>query len=339
MVSAAPAATIARTMASVNSEQRRAFVALMAAMGLGACAAVQAPAGASPIPQQVAPGVYMLRGAAGEVDTQTLGRIGNAGFIVGDDGVVAIDTGTSYRHGQALLAAIASVTDRPVRLALVTHTRQEFLFGAAAFQDRGIPVQMHRLAARLMATRCETCLKTLVRVLGDEEMQGTRMFKPDAVFDSSFSTRLIGRPLRIHVFEHSSGPGDIAVMDERSRVLFAGGLLDWQRIPDIQDGRFPEWKAALAQLRELAPAAIVPGHGALAPPRAIEAELRYLAQLEARLAELLHADTALSQVADLATLSEFAGWDQAETIHRRNASIVFLRLERERLFRADNPPE
>ena len=44
-----------------------------------------------------------------------------------------------------------SVTDKPVRLALITHARQEFLFGAAAFRERGIPIHMHRETARLMA--------------------------------------------------------------------------------------------------------------------------------------------------------------------------------------------
>jgi hypothetical protein len=32
-------------------------------------------------------------------------------------------------------------------------------------------------------------------------------------------------------------------------------------------------------------------------------------------------------------LPEFTGWDQYDTIHRRNASIMYVRLERELLFR------
>ena len=41
-----------------------------------------------------------------------------------------------------------SVTDSRCALALITHTRQEFLFGAAAFRERGIPVAMHRRPRR-----------------------------------------------------------------------------------------------------------------------------------------------------------------------------------------------
>jgi glyoxylase-like metal-dependent hydrolase (beta-lactamase superfamily II) len=309
---------------------------LAAALALGGCAA--SPPSAAPTVEpaavQVAPGVYVMQGVPGELDETTLGRVGNAGFIVGESGVVAIDTGTSYRHGEALLRAIARVTSKPVKLAFITHTRQEFLFGAMAYRERGIPIHMHRAAAGLMAARCETCLKTLVRVLGDDEMRGTAMFKPDQEFDASHVVDAIGRPVRILYFGHSSGPGDIAVFDPGSGVLFAGGLIDHERIPDVQDSDFAGWKAALAEFRRLAPRRIVPGHGPAAGPEAIDTVELYLTRLEARLIELLESGAPLSEVADRTVLPRFERWDQYETIHRRNASVVFVRLEREQLLKS-----
>lgn len=306
-----------------------AFVALAAG-----CAAPTGPIEAqAPVALKVAEGVYMLPGRKGEVDTDTLGRIGNAGFIVGDSGVIAIDTGTSYRHGVALLKAIAQVTDKPVRLALVTHTRQEFLFGAAAYREQGIPIHMHRKAAQLMASRCETCLKTLKRVLGEEAMRGTVMFKPDQVFDEAPTLRLIGRPVRVLHYGHSSGPGDIAVLDTQSGVLFAGGLIDHLRIPDVQDSELPGWHQALSALRALPLRAIVPGHGPLAPAQSIPTVQRYLTQLEARVLESIRSGASLSDVPDSAVLPEFQDFDQYDIIHRRNASVLFVRMEREQMFK------
>ncbi|HSV59049.1 MAG TPA: MBL fold metallo-hydrolase, partial [Variovorax sp.] len=194
---------------------------------------------------ELRPGVYMVQGARGAVDAQTLGRVGNAGFIVGDAGVLAIDTGTSHRHGEALLAAIRSVTDRPIRLALITHAQKDFLFGATAFQAQGIPVMMHRGAADLMRSRCERCLAMLRQTLGEEEMRGSAVPVPDREFESSQPLDVIGRPLELLYFGRSSGPGDVAVFDPQSGVLFAGGLLDAQRIPDAQDGEIEGWLRAL----------------------------------------------------------------------------------------------
>ncbi|WP_130430682.1 MBL fold metallo-hydrolase [Rivibacter subsaxonicus] len=291
--------------------------------------AVEPPAAVT----RIAPGVYMLAGSGGEVEPANRGRIGNAGFIVGPQGVVAIDSGTSYRHGQALLAAIARTTDQPIKLLLLTQTKQEFLFGALAFQERGIPVRMHRLASRLMAARCETCLKNLKRTLGEEEMRGTAIVKPEQEFDESHGLELIGRPLQVIFLGHSSGPGDVALLDAESGVLFAGGLVENRRIPDLLDSDVAGWQKALVALGRQPVRQIVPGHGPVAAPAAIADNARYLGALQARLLELLGAGTALSEVADAATLPAFGDWDQVESTHRRNATILFVRLEREQLFK------
>jgi glyoxylase-like metal-dependent hydrolase (beta-lactamase superfamily II) len=281
----------------------------------------------------LADGVYLLQGSAGAADDKNLGRIGNAGFIVGDSGVIAIDTGTSHAHGQALLAAIRAVTDKPVKLALLTHTRPEFLFGGTAFREAGIPIRTHKAMARLMAARCETCLKTLRQSVGEAPMRGTAMYKPDQEFDAAHELELIGRAVRVLNYGHSSGPGDIAVLDVKSGVLFAGGMVDVRRVPDTQDSDLEGWKRALAALRELPVNTVVPGHGPAAPAAAIADVQTYLARLEARARELVAAGASLSSVPDASDLPAYESWDQYETIHRRNASIVFLRVEREAMFK------
>jgi glyoxylase-like metal-dependent hydrolase (beta-lactamase superfamily II) len=276
---------------------------------------------------QVAPGVYMVQGAAGEVDSNNLGRVGNTGFIVGDPGVVAIDTGTSYRHGLALLDLIHRVTAKPVVLVIITHARQEFLFGAAAYQEQGIPVHMHSKAAGLMRSRCERCLRTLQQVLGTDAMQATAMFKPDHEFEQSYTIQSIGRNIQVLYFGHTSGPGDVAVLDQQTGVLFAGGLLDNLRIPEVQDSDLAGWTRALRSLRELPIKSIVPGHGPVGSVAVIDGVERYLAKLQTRVRDLLQSGASLLDVPDAAKLPEFAHWDQYELVHRRNASILFVRFE------------
>ena len=281
----------------------------------------------------VAPGVYMVAGSGGAAEEKNQGRIGNAGFIVGERGVIAIDTGTSYAHGRELLALIREVTDQPVRVALITHTRPEFLFGAAAFRERGIPVRMHSRTARLMASRCETCLKTLRQTLGEEAMRGTEMYKADQEFEASHQLDLIGRPVKVLYFGHSSGPGDIAVLDVQTEVLYAGGLLDAQRIPDIQDSELPGWQQALRDLQGMNLSRVVPGHGAVSSASLIKTVQQYLTQLETRARALVEKGTSLLSVSEDGELPEFENWDQYDTIHRRNAAIAFLRFERDLMFK------
>jgi glyoxylase-like metal-dependent hydrolase (beta-lactamase superfamily II) len=312
-----------------------ACIVVLFAVALGGCASTASANNVLAVP--VAPGVYMLPGAVGAADPNNLGRIGNAGFIVGDGGVIAIDTGTSYAHGQTLLAAIMQVTDKPIKLALITHVRPEFLFGGAAFRERGIPIRMHVKSARLMAARCETCLKTLRQTVGDAPMQGTAMYKADQEFDdATHELALIGRAVRVLHFGHSSGPGDIAVQDVQSGVLFAGGLADSGRIPDIQDSELEGWKRALAALRALRPTTLVPGHGPAQPAgEAISAVETYLRQLEERVRSMVISGASLMNVGEAAELTAYERWDQYDTIHRRNASIAFLRIERELILKPE----
>lgn len=313
---------------AMSPGRRRLLGAAASAVALCACAG--GPTGGAPLrPQRLADGVWVLPGQPGVADAANLGRIGNAGFIVGPDGVVAIDTGTSRAHGEAILAAIRSVTDKPVRLALVTHTRPEFLFGGNAFQAVGIPVVMHSRTARLMASRCETCLKTLQLTVGAEHLRGTAMYKPDRQYEDSHEIAGLGRTVRVLYFGHSSGPGDIAVHDVASGVLFCGGLADVQRIPDIQDSDLPGWHRALGSLQALGARTVVPGHGAATGAQALADVERYLAQLESSARALVQRGVSLIDVGDAIALTQFSAWDQYDIIHRRNASIAYLRIERE----------
>lgn len=317
-------------MALLSRHRLLALGALIVSMACAAGSGTATTRGAF----EVAPGVFMLRGSGGEVAAENRGRIGNAGFIVGDRGVVVIDTGTSYRHGVALLDEVRRVTAQPVQLVVVTQARQEFLFGSAAFRERGIPIHMHRDAARLMAARCEGCLQTLRLTLGDKEMKGTAVIAPDVAFEAAeVVVADIGRPVRVLHFGHSSGPGDVVVLDERSGTLFAGGLLANGRVPDVQDADLDGWKRALLALRALPLRTIVPGHGPPAKLPLVDTVARYLASLRDRVAALLAAGAPLSEVPDAAALPAFEAWDQYAIIHRRNASIVFLRLERDQLLK------
>ena len=283
-------------------------------------------------PRELADGVWWTPGSGGQAEPANGGRIGNSGFVVGPEGVVAIDTGTSHAHGRQLLAAIRARSDRPIRLALVSHVRPEFVFGATAFREAGVPLAMHAQSARLMASRCETCLQQLQRTLGDAAMAGTRTWKPDRSFDGPTTLSETGRPLELLHFGHASGPGDIALWDPARQVLFAGGLVENGRVPDIQDGDLPGWQRALAALAALRPRAVVPAHGPAGNADAIAATAAYVAALAARAAALVEQGVSLIDVGEAAALPAFAGWDQYETLHRRNASIAYLRAERELLL-------
>jgi len=128
---------------------------------------------------RIAHNVYGFIGTGGTVTRENRGRVANAGFIVGPKGVVVVDTGISFRHGQQLKTAIRAITDKPVELVILTHAVREFVFGAGAFEEIGVSIAAHRETLDLMKARCAHCLEQLKEQLGTE-LDGTRLTQWEA---------------------------------------------------------------------------------------------------------------------------------------------------------------
>ena len=278
------------------------------------------------LPQKVADDVYAFIGETGEISSANRGFVGNSGFITGPSGVIVIDTGTSYRHGRRMLEAIAQITDKPVELVIVTHAVQEFLFGNAAFAERGIAILAHRETTKLIKARCEYCLQDLKSVLG-EELEGTRLVLPQRDIDATKTIDAGGRRLELIYLGWASTPGDLAVFDPDSGVLFAGGLVSIGRIPDIRDSDFEGWQRALRRLEGFKPARIVPGHGPVSGPGAIAQTAGYLDALDHSVKALYAESSSLMESVEKAVLPAYRDWPMYATTHRQNALHRYLQLE------------
>ena len=278
-------------------------------------------------PVRVAEDVYAFIGASEEASPANEGFTGNAGFIVGTDGIVVIDTGSSYRIGREMLAAMRRVSDKPVVLVVNTHALQEFLFGNAAFVRSGTSLLTHRRSAQLMRERCEHCLETLRRLLGERAMAGTRLVIPDRLVDDSQCLHVAGRELELLHFGWGATPGDLAVLDRRSGVVFAGGLASIGRVPDTRDGRLEGWIAALDALAMLPARQVIPGHGPVSAIAEVRHTRAYLVALDALVQRLYGDGLSLLEALDSSDLPAYRHWGAYATVHRRNVQQRYLELE------------
>ncbi|MCW5626421.1 MAG: MBL fold metallo-hydrolase [Burkholderiales bacterium] len=281
----------------------------------------------------VAPDVYVLPGHPGEVAPDNEGRVGNIGFVVGPTGVTVIDTGVSLAHGRALLAAIRRLTDRPVDAVIDTHAMQEFLFGNAAFDTPGTVFMTHARGAELMRARCEHCLQNLRQILGDATMAGTRLIVPTETVAGDTRLTSGGRAFDLLDPGWASTPGNLMVLDRTSGVLFAGGVVAVDRVPELRDADFDGWIRALEALPSLPVRTIVPGHGPVVAAARAGETLAYLRALDERVRALYHAGTGLLDTVEQADLPRFAGWAGYPALHRRNVLYRYLALEVEDLNR------
>lgn len=280
-----------------------------------------------PPPQQLALGVYAVVNQHAEPSPENHGGVGNQGILIGDKGVILVDTGTSVRYATELLAAVRRLTSKPIVLVINTHQHPAFIFGNGALALQGVPILAHRATAELIEQRCEKCLKNLNDILGTEEMQGTRVVAPTRIIEGPVILKVAGRRLDIVYYGHSSSPGAIGVIDRASGVLFAGGLVSIDRVPDTRDARIETWLRALQALKVRPVRIMVPGEGPVAPVARVDALERYLAALQSTVEKTYQQGASLGEAGARSELPEFKNWLAYHSAHNRNVEHLFLQLE------------
>jgi glyoxylase-like metal-dependent hydrolase (beta-lactamase superfamily II) len=305
--------------------------ALAIACALAAAARASAAAdGYGPL-QPVAPGVYVQRGADEAPSTANRGAVANSGVLVGASGVVVVNTGSSIEHGAALLAAAARLSERPVVLAIDTQASPDQVLGNSAFTLRGIPVLAHRDTDAFMREHCDACVADVKAKADTDALAATRVGWPTRLIDGSQTIDAGGRTLQIIYLGWTKQPGCVAVLDTASGVLFTGDMASFGVIPQTQLGQLANWIDALRELQTLAPAIVVPGHGAPGPAGQLGRMREYLqALLQQTRAAYLRGD-GLMQATEHLELAPFRGWALYEAHHRRNVHFAYLQIEEQDL--------
>jgi len=283
--------------------------------------------GGMPVPVAVAQGVYVMQGSGDAVAPANRGIVANNGFIVGASGVTVIDTGSSYRYGRALIEAIHKVTPLPIELVIITHQAAEFASGASAFRDQDVPILAHRRTAELIRERCAICLTKLRRTLGEEEMAGSRVTVPDRTVDGSTQIESGGRQLALLHFGPASTPGDLAVLDTSTGVLFAGGLVSVGRIPELRNENIPGWLDALQRLQVTDARIVVPGFGPLAEKQDVAQTGVYLRQLDAGVRRAYEAGVGLTEAMHSVQVPDFSRYKLYAVAQPQNVQRLYLQLE------------
>lgn len=205
--------------------------------------------------QQLAPGVF---GYISEFDP-------NCGFVVGDDHVVAIDTRPTPRMARDFLAAIASVTDKPVKFIVLTHYHAVRVMGASAFPDVQAIIASQG-TADWVHTRGQADFDSEVgrfpRLFeGVEEVPGLTV--PTITFDGRMRIKVGAREIHLECLGRGHSSGDTVAWLPDCGVLFAGDVVENHCGVYAGDAYIRDWAATLEAVRALQPTTLVPGRGAV----------------------------------------------------------------------------
>jgi glyoxylase-like metal-dependent hydrolase (beta-lactamase superfamily II) len=265
------------------------IASLLLALAAGAVHAQPQSNAAAPadpfVLKQIGPGVYAA------IDGPQ-GRSGsNAGFVIGDNGVLVVDSFFNPEATKALVADIRKITPKPIRYVVNTHYHIDHVSGDGVLRDAGAIIIAHRNVRgwlhvnniNLLGKQITPALRAQIAALAD----------PDLVTDKPLTVWLGSRRVDVRPVEGHTG-GDLAISVPDANVLFCGDLL-WRKYPpNIIDGTVSKWIATVTEFQQLPNASamtFVPGHGEVA-------NLHDVAEFDAYLTEL-SADVAAGRAAGL----------------------------------------
>ena len=281
-----------------------------------------------PLPEKLAEGVYLLRGDAAPASPGNGGFTANGGFFVGHEGVLLLNPGPNRAAAEARARAIAKVTALPVTLVVAAHARPEQVLGTGWFVAQGVPVLAHPETVKLMQERCERCLERLSAEAGPAAMAGTRIVLPRPELADGQVLDLVDRHIEVIVPERAMIPGNTALFDAGSGILFAGALVSLDHIPDLRDADPAGLLAALDRLGDLPFTLLVPDRGApAARPRLAEFR-RYISRLQDKVVAAYRTGVSLAEAEAACELAEFAGWEGYAVQHPVNVRAWYQSLEK-----------
>src|SRR5271169_4240948 len=116
---------------------------------------------------------------------------GNAGFVIGDDGVLVIDTFQDPRPAKVLLAEIRKLTPLPIRFVVNTHYHLDHVNGNDVFAAAGATIVAHRKVRAWM--RSENIKMLDPPVTAEKKARVQSLTLPTVVYDSHIELYLGSR--------------------------------------------------------------------------------------------------------------------------------------------------
>jgi cyclase len=174
--------------------------------------------------QKMRDNLYFISG--GELDQRETWTGGNSMVLVGDKGVVLVDT-MLPGAGRGILAQIRSITDKPVTMIINTHTHFDHTGSNTEFPVSVEYVAHEGTAANLARDKCEP-VTNCAAFKGDNAK-----FLPKRTFKDKLTLFSGKDQIDLYHFGRGHTNGDTFVVFPGARAMHAGDMFPRQQMPFI----------------------------------------------------------------------------------------------------------
>lgn len=186
------------------------------------------------------------------------GAGGNSGFIIGDDGVLVVDTFQTEAAARQLVAAIKKQTQLPIKFAVNTHYHLDHVAGNAVLSEAGAAILAQKNVRDWIHTEN---MKFFATPTDAQTALVANLHAPDLVYDRGIDIFLGAKHIVIR-YELGHTGGDSVIFIPDANVVFTGDLFWRHSLPNLIDASTEPMLATLQSLVASHPdATFVPGHG------------------------------------------------------------------------------
>ncbi len=215
------------------------------------------------VPQEVAEGVHVIHGPLGLPNPENQGFMNNPAFVVGEDGVVVVDPGSSLQVGELLLSRIEKVTDKPVVAVFNSHIHGDHWLGNQAIKARypDVPIYGHERVGPKVIAGAGAQWISLMLDMTQKATAGTEIVAPDHPVNDGDVIEVAGLTFRVFNNDKAHTDTDIMLLVEERDVMFLGDNAGHGRILRLEGGSFRGNVLALNRALETDAKVFIPGHG------------------------------------------------------------------------------
>ncbi len=267
---------------------------------------------------------------------------GNVAFLITEDGVLVVDSGTIPNHGKEIAAEIEKITEKPIKYLIYTHYHGDHTHGAQCLpanittishintrknmenldlprmkeaMENTIPQQIKKLeekVEKLTAEKSPDLEKT------EKELQQTKqqfaeykkfmLVFPTITFKKKSVIYLGNQKIKLFYLGSGHTNGDILVYFPEEKVIHMGDLYFENMIPyiDYQAGSNTEnWIKILEKVIEMDVEKAIPGHGEITDKNGLSEQIQYFKDLRAEVEKFIKQGASLEETKEKLSLPEY----------------------------------
>jgi glyoxylase-like metal-dependent hydrolase (beta-lactamase superfamily II) len=286
---------------------------------------------------RIAENSYVIHGPMAVPNPHNQGFMNNPSFLIGTDGVVIVDPGSSLQTGDMVLRSVRRFTDLPVVAVFNTHHHGDHWLGNHAIRNAypGVAIYGHpRMIERIEQGAGDAWVASM-KAMTDNATRGTQVFGPNTVMNDGDVIQVAGLTFRVHhpkvTAQRSHTDNDVMLEIPERSIVFLGDNVMNQRIARMEDGNIRGNIDAIDAVLKIDAQHWVPGHGASGGREVPELFREYLNSIYTRVKKAYEEDADMLELKDMAmdVTHRFASWAGYENEVGRHAQQAWMEIEAE----------